>query len=77
MLDEVKRIEHLFGSFKKRLVVNPSHEPSTEAEKEELIRIFNGKNDLLTSSFLLNPDPQTGLDIISTMLKNNVIKEEE
>ena len=77
MLDEVKRIEHLFGSFKKRLVVNPSHEPSTNAEKEELMRIFNGKNDLLTSSFLLNPDPQTGLDIISTLLKNNVIKEEE
>ena len=57
--------------------MNPSHEPSTNAEKEELMRIFNGKNDLLTSSFLLNPDPQTGLDIISTLLKNNVIKEEE
>ena len=77
MLDEVKRIEHLFGSFKKKLVVNPSHEPSTNEEKEELMRIFNGKNDLLTSAFLLNPDPQTGLDIISTMVKNNVIKEEE
>ncbi len=76
MLDEVKRIEPSFVSFKKRLVVNPSHELSTDAEKQELMRIFNGKNDILTSSFLLNPDPQAGLDTISTLLKNNVIKEE-
>ncbi len=77
MLDEVKRIEPLFGNFKKKFGVSPSHRFKTNEEKEELVRIFNGKNDILTSSFLLNPDPQTGLDIISTLLKNNVIKEEE
>ncbi len=77
MLDEMKRIEPLFGNFKKRLGISPSHRFDTNEEKEELERIFNGKNDILTTSFLLNPDPQAGLDIISTLLKNKVIKEEE
>ncbi len=76
MLDEVNRIEPLFGSLKKKLVVNPLHTLKTSEEKEELMRIFNGNNDILTSSFLLNPDPQAGLDIISTLLKDKVIKEE-
>ncbi len=73
--DEAKRLESSFGGFKKRLVINPSHKFNTEEEKEELARIFNGKNDLLTSSFLLNPNIQTGLDILNTLLKNKVITE--
>ncbi len=77
MMDEVNRIEPLFGSLKKKFVVNPSHTLKSHEEKEELMRIFNGSNDILTSSFLLNPDPQAGLDIISTLLKDNVIKEEK
>jgi CheY-like chemotaxis protein len=76
MLDEIKRLEPMFGGFEKRFVINPAHRFDTEEEKEELARIFNGKNDVLTSSFLLNPDPKMALDIISTLLKNNVIKEE-
>ncbi|MGB9735484.1 MAG: DUF4388 domain-containing protein [bacterium] len=75
ILDELKRLEPVFGSFKKRYIVNTSHRFATEDEKDELMRIFNGKNDLLTSSFLLNPDPKTGLDIITTLAKNQIIKE--
>lgn len=76
ILDELKRLEPVLGSFKKRYVVNTSHKFSTDEEKEELMRIFNGKNDLITSSFLLNPDPKAGLDIITTLAKNQIIKEE-
>ncbi len=77
LLDEVRRIEPVFGSFKKRFIINPSHRFNADEEKEELTRIFNGKNDILTSSFLLNPDPQAGMDIMNTLLKNNVIQAEE
>lgn len=75
LLDEIKRIEPTFGNLKKRFMINSSHRFNAEEEKEELSRIFNGKNDILTSAFMLNPDPQIGFDIMNTLLKNNVIEE--
>ncbi len=75
IVDEVKRIEPIFGGLKKSYIVNTSHTFNTEEEKEELMRVFNGRNDLVTSAFMLNPDPQIGFDIMSSLLKDNVIKE--
>ncbi|MCL4478077.1 MAG: DUF4388 domain-containing protein [Deltaproteobacteria bacterium] len=75
LLDEIRRLEPMVGDLKKRFKINQEYNFNTEEEKEEISRIFNGKNDILTSAFLLNPNPQQGFDIISTLQKSGVIKE--
>ncbi|MCL4558641.1 MAG: DUF4388 domain-containing protein [Deltaproteobacteria bacterium] len=75
LVDEIKRIGPMLGNLEKGFIVNKSHKFNTEEEKDELMRIFNGRNDALTSAFMLNPDPQIGFDIMTTLLKNNVIEE--